>query len=249
MIEKYRKILATAALILGFVMQLNSAFAAEQKITENTAKSSDVNSIEDPDLKLSIEQLRKKYPISWFDKKYGQYPDCEDTESDKPSLKNLVCGFTDDKTKIVDGVFPEIFLDVFKDFNEAQIKSIILHKDKKSYDDVRINKIITIIFKEISNQKNQSLLKNRIRNFIYHDKVMSSFKELPCEVLKEYLDVGNEYYDGMALGYIIKRHHKPESRPNEKLANHWKESQIELINKCIPNKKIPTITYKLNQQN
>ena len=233
MIKKYKKILLAAALLLNFLMPLDYAFAVEAKTAQKVNPND--SGLKDPDLKLSIEELRKKYPITWFDKKYGEYPDCEDTESDRPSSENLVCGFTDNKAEVVEGVFPEILIDVFKDFNEAQIKSIIIHKDKKSYNDARIDHIITIIFREISNLKNQSLLINKIRNFIYYDQVMLSFKELPCEVLKEYVDVDNKYYDKMALEYVVQRYKR--------------YAQGELINKCIPNKKIPIITHKLNQQN
>ena len=64
MIEKYKKVFTTTALIISFLMHLDSAFAVESEAAQATTKSSHNSSIEDTDLQLNIEELRKKYPLT-----------------------------------------------------------------------------------------------------------------------------------------------------------------------------------------
>ncbi len=87
LVKTFLIIFALIAAILA-----NSAFAGEVKSTES--KSSTVNANEDPDLKLSIEELKKKYPIDWLEKKYGKqdFEFCKGEEQSLPSIVNWPCG-------------------------------------------------------------------------------------------------------------------------------------------------------------
>ena len=82
------KILAT---ILAFCF---ISFSTQAESNSEKAKDVPVNSeIEDPDLKLSIEELKKKYPIDWMRNKYGDQNNkfCKDGDS-FPSVASWPCG-------------------------------------------------------------------------------------------------------------------------------------------------------------
>ncbi len=152
LVKTFLIIFALIAAILA-----NSAFAGEVKSTES--KSSTVNANEDPDLKLSIEELKKKYPIDWLKEKYGDYnndfcqenfgPDdvmlhwpcgsacslyndaqkCPKSCYGKDSPKNLVCRFLQDYIR------PE-----FKVFSIVEYKSAFSHYGEDS----RIEDVIVV---------------------------------------------------------------------------------------------------------
>lgn len=74
MTKSSKKSLALIATIAAFLFS-NSAFAEPTKV-DSKAQATSIKNVEstsdDPDLKLSIEELRKKYPIDWLKKKYGE---------------------------------------------------------------------------------------------------------------------------------------------------------------------------------
>ncbi len=87
--KQMMKILTIAILLI--LSSVNLSFALEEQHNsevkkqvvsgvKSSAKKQSAEEIEDPDLKLSIEQLKKKYPIGWLEKKYGKqaYEDCEE---------------------------------------------------------------------------------------------------------------------------------------------------------------------------
>ena len=77
------------ALVAAIIV--NSAFAGEVKSTES--KSSTVNANEDPDLKLSIEELKKKYPISLLDEKKKSYKADQKINIDDYSIEEIKAAF------------------------------------------------------------------------------------------------------------------------------------------------------------
>lgn len=81
--------LITFAVIAAILV--NSAFADEVKSTES--KFSTVNTNEDPDLKLSIEELRKKYPISLLDEKKKSYKQGQKINIDDYSIEEIKAAF------------------------------------------------------------------------------------------------------------------------------------------------------------
>ena len=75
----------SAVFLLSFFFVFG-AFAASEKAVGETQQQE----IEDPDLKLSIEDLKKKYPIDWLEKKYGEASEkyCDDGD-DEPWLREV----------------------------------------------------------------------------------------------------------------------------------------------------------------
>ncbi len=160
------------ALVAAIIV--NSAFAGEVKSTES--KSSTVNANEDPDLKLSIEELRKKYPIDWLEKKYGNFdnPECTGSPYDEgyeeERQSNLVCTFASkDKRKTIN------------DFSLSEIKSAFIKKaysfDQESNElqDPRINEIRGIVIEYFILKDEHSLTykERKLKNFIFSDKILN----------------------------------------------------------------------------
>ncbi len=78
--------LASALLIGNFAAAQSNKAATQSKNIES--------SVEDPDLKLSIEELKKKYPITWFAKKYEKrdIEYCDGEEQSAPYISSWPCG-------------------------------------------------------------------------------------------------------------------------------------------------------------
>ncbi len=105
--------------------------------------------VQDPDLNLSIEKLRKKYPIGWLEEKYGNAILCINPEeydrdnnwekiqrySKLVDKKNFACAFDFKKNKSVksyssdseDNVY---YIESIDYFSVAQIKSAFLNAKK-----------------------------------------------------------------------------------------------------------------------
>ncbi len=83
-----QKFLLVTSVILSFLVADFSA-AAEVK----TDSKSQINEAEDPDLKLSIEELRKKYPISLLDKKKKDYKSGQKVDMKDYSEKEVKAAF------------------------------------------------------------------------------------------------------------------------------------------------------------
>ena len=248
-----QKILVTASVIFT-CLSLNFAFAdavrtdskPQTQITKNNISESVSNSasVEDPDLKLSIEELRKKYPIDWFDKKFGDYSQCEGSGDDEKEDdgSELICGFTIEKSKVgsaPNGTLPTILFDPLKQLNEAQLKSIILHYNAKSNDDLRIDHILSILLDQFHDKKNSSPLKQKIRNFFYSDKTLSSYTRLSCDLLIKF-DSDNTHYDDLALGYFRNKYAKSTQVNNSSFESS--------LNRCVVKNKITAIKNQITKE-
>ena len=133
-------LIALALVIIAGICYLNSS-------TEQLSKSEDKYTEKnlDNDLNLTIEELRAKYPIDWFENRYGKaewvYQGNCDSGADErtgiivlPSGEKLNC-------------YPHIDIDKFTD---NEIKSIFVHFDylgynttslvERIYQDLYINK-------------------------------------------------------------------------------------------------------------
>ncbi len=240
-------ILRTLVTILAFYFISIGAQA-----DSNSEKAKDVlvkSEIEDPDLKLSIEELKKKYPINWFDKKYGDYSRCEGSGDDLKEYKgpNLICGFTID-SKLAEQQSDDFYtiqvLEPIKQLSEPQLKSIIVHYNKKSNVDLRVNQILLIIIDQLNNKPSQTLKEKRIKEFLYSDNTLKSYISLSCDLLIKF-DPNNRYYDDLALGYFREIY----GYPNKIKDNSLKEDAFDdLLNRCISPSKITTIKAKVLEE-
>ncbi len=206
MIKILRKSLALAV-IASYFLAAEFAFA-ESAISEKATQVKTLISFtknnkdaQDPDLKLSIEELRKKYPIDWLEKKYGDYNCCESNDC-KPDPKR-VCGFTSEPKEVreIDGLGSILLFDPFQKLNEAQVKSIIINYTQKYEYDLRADHLLVLIVKRINDIENQAPLTQKIRNFFYSDKILSSYEYLSCDVLVNF-NPKSKYYEKLALGYF-----------------------------------------------
>lgn len=161
------------ALVAAIIV--NSAFAGEVKSTES--KSSTVNANEDPDLKLSIEELKKKYPIDWLEKKYGDsnHIFCGDSdgsfEYDGEVPENLVCTFNGpnpkEKKKLEDFSFNEI-RSAFVNIETYNKDTWIGNDDERLWDLIGI----TLKFFEEKPSNKLSEKEKSLKKFILSDKIM-----------------------------------------------------------------------------
>ena len=218
------KTLATASLILTCFI-LNSSYAGWDwiKMGSNIKPINKVNlesEIIDPDLKLSIEELRKKYPIGWMNEKFGNYFDngCEGGDDSEENSKHVVvCQFfLNEKTmmdyvkmndnsngykyltlKQIKKVFSAKLLNAF-DLTEAQIKSIILNKN--IYAEPRSQDLLKILLNQISDKNFHHLLKSKISNFIYYGAVRS-YLTMDCANISTF-DSTNEFYEFTAINFL-----------------------------------------------
>ena len=160
-------------------------FIISSSIYAGAAEPSKTTTVEDPDLKLSIEELRKKYPIDWLEKNYGDINLCPDLDDPEPVdvSENLVCNFHDFEYSI-------------ENFSEKEIKSIVVNTMNQKYKntDFRIKQIAGIIFKYFNNKRDTDLTKEekKLKKFIYSKQVMKSFQGREgCTIVKQsnHLDI------------------------------------------------------------
>ncbi len=192
-----------------FLFFVNSASAEETKLQTEDAKKSVTSEVqkelEDPDLKLSIEELRKKYPIGWLAKKYGDYnefcrtDDCEDNCPIKP--KNLVCTFYYDPFRM--GYFEDAKKVSLDDFSESELKSVFVSYGLYSQTrEDRLYGIIDVFIDHFTNKKPESLTEKErvVLRFAFAPQVLSSY-DMGCENAKRYLD---RDYCGSSVGMTVK---------------------------------------------
>ena len=184
----------SAIFLLSFLFVFG-AFAANEKAVGETQQQE----IEDPDLKLSIEELRKKYPIELITKKFGNYnskfckenfgPEeaifnwpcgavCKNQSNNEKcpercygenSPKNLVCFFFQKSEKVIR---PD-----FTDFSINEIKSAFLYyndaRNWKPDADLRAEEIVATTFAHLINKSDDLLAKEEaeLKKFITSDKI------------------------------------------------------------------------------
>jgi hypothetical protein len=208
----------------------------------------------DPDLKLSIEELKKKYPIDWFEKKYGNYLDNGCEGGDFEGEVNAVCLFFYDReslnqfleenhksifikksatTEQILDTLSAKFLDVFNELDESQIKSIIVHYNQYSYE-VRVRDIINIMLSQIVDTGFLHENKKKIKNFFYSEVIASSTK-LSCVNMKN-IDPMVEFYDTFAINYLKQFLNPPILTSIDSAAKL-----------CIHESRLPQIKELLNQ--
>lgn len=198
MIKRYKKILFAVVLFLSCLMQLDSAVAVESKTAQITDKSNDNSYAEDPDLKLSIEELKKKYPITWLKRKYGDYrycagPDDEFTVDEEHLPKNLICSFigigNNFKTNKESRRYKKMH---FKDFSESQIKSIFVNYDPKQGDDMREWHVVGLVFEYFDNKPEEQLTdqEKSLKKFIFLKRISYPFGHITeCAFIMENFDM------------------------------------------------------------
>jgi len=164
-----KKILITLLFIISSSI---CASAAEPRKTSSA--------VEDPDLKLSIEELRKKYPINWLKKEYGDanHPSCGNSdgafEYDGPIPNNLKCSFFTG-SGLQSTLEPSVDFD---NFSDSQIRSALveynkLWKEKKIDEDGRIREIVFIALLYFEqNSKITDNEKRKLMNFFYMSKLL-----------------------------------------------------------------------------
>ncbi|MES2961503.1 MAG: hypothetical protein V4694_03865 [Pseudomonadota bacterium] len=254
MTNKSLKSFLTALTLLSSLMFAHAAFA---QISKSQIQNSE-QSVEDPDLKLSIEELRKKYPIEWFDSKFGEYYKCATDSEGEYDDPKLICRLTINKNyfknKLRDGSKIKLF-DPLRQLNESQIKSIIVHHSNKVYDDgypdIRLDNILEILEIQTADTKNTNPLKTRIKDFLYSDVAVNSFKNLSCESLSKF-DVNNSHYDSLALEYFRKIYFQTSGNA-DKLEYfrkiYFQPSMLDDdLKECLPPKQRSLIRKKLLEE-
>lgn len=129
--------------------------------------------IQDPDLNLSIEELRRKYPIGWLEKKYGSYENCDEADGgffykglNKNPPANLICSFEKDGSlskKIK-----------FKDLSIKEIKSVFCYDSS----DPRASEVVVMVLKHLDEKRSFFTKKEEeVYRFIKSEKIAKSFKE------------------------------------------------------------------------
>ncbi len=98
MFQKIKKILGLAIVVLALFV--NAAFAETNKIDKTShnkassaTKTIKTENVGDPDLKLSIEELKKKYPISLLDEKKKSYKAGQKINIDDYSIEEIKAAF------------------------------------------------------------------------------------------------------------------------------------------------------------
>jgi len=195
-----KKILAKALLVTSLVsavlignftfaqqsnQNLNPAQKTESKSKVHTATDQKITTNEeDPDLKLSIEELKKKYPITWLKKQYGDYnhPSCGNSdgafEYEGAIPKNLICSF------FIHNAYSENNSSTFKPsvsidfFSTSQIKSALIEyytlwKLRKVDQDERVREIVILAILTFE-QNTNNLSKNQkdLLKFIYKSHLL-----------------------------------------------------------------------------
>ncbi len=207
--------LQLTVVILFILPSVNLSFALEKQqnsemksnMKSSTTKQS-TKEIADPDLKLSIDELKKKYPIGWLEKKYGSsnHPSCGSSdgafEYDGPIPNNLQCSFIkleyniNHKTNKTEEIYTPLFS--FNDFSASEIKSIFINIDKILKDnrdkgglveiDYRIYEICGIVLSYFERNPLNALndREKKLKNFIYSDQIMERLQKFDeCKNIKQ----------------------------------------------------------------
>lgn len=185
--------------LISILFILSSQSFAEE------AKSKTTNSqkeIEDPDLKLSIEELKKKYPIKWLKERYGDsnHPSCGNSyvseEYQGLIPKNLLCSFV--SVRKFEGKFllkepKKVLLVEVKDFSDAEIKSVFIRepdnylKSPPLEEDVRMWQLMGMVIQNLN--KPEGILTNQekaLKSFVYSDKILGPTKNsYLCDVINK----------------------------------------------------------------
>jgi len=206
MVKKLANIfLSTLRKIFLVLFSIIFLFSSQSFAAETKPKTAQIKQeFEDPDLKLSIEELRKKYPIDWLAKKYGDYneycrtDDCEYNCPTKP--KNLVCTFYYDPFRI--GYFEDAKKVSLDDFSESEIKSVFVNYGihKQLGDDGRLFGMIDVFIDHFMNKKPGTLIEKeeRVLRFAFAPEVIDNYT-IECDSGKHYLD---KDYCGSSAGAV-----------------------------------------------
>lgn len=161
--------------------------------------------VQDPDLNLSIEKLRKKYPIGWLEEKYGNYSkfcvnygycDCDSGDCSKvcqipKKPKNLVCIFYYDQRDLESNRegFEDAKMVSLTSFTESEIKSILVNYSDYE-NDSRIRDIIGILIDYFANKKSKTLnqFDARVLKFAFAPTIANSYA-IGCGKAKSYFDL------------------------------------------------------------
>jgi len=205
-------VLAMVIIYYGIINDVNSPHhkvgsVSKINLVQSTQLHKDSKTIEDPDLQLSIEELRAKYPIDWFDKQFGAYNECATDAPGESYNTSLVCKFTMNKKEIDDELKVE-FLNPMEQMSENEIKSILVHYNTKFYGknryvDNRLDQILGLLAIQVSKSDRADFKKRSIQSFLYSDTVLDSYKKLSCNTLLKF-DSANKHYDRLAVNYIAR---------------------------------------------
>lgn len=166
----------------------------------------------DPDLNLSIEELKAKYPIDWLEKKYGNWEEfcdnygyceceinperCDEVCKIPPRPNNVVCGFYHhlnyDLERLSKFSSDELRIKIIplEFFSEAELKSIFVNKS-----DSRQIKIIEVFIDQIANKKPGTLtdFEKKIVRFAFAPQVINSYDFVLCPQIEKYLEIKCSY--------------------------------------------------------
>jgi len=172
----------------------------------NSEKAKDVSvksKFENPDLKLSIEELKKKYPITWLNKKYGDsnHPSCGNSdgafEYEGPIPDNLKCSFFEGKfyydSKLHKDQTSYVPLFKINDFSASEIKSVFLRepdnylKSAPMQEDSRMWELMGITLKYLNDSKSSLTQEEKIlKDFVNSDKVLNPTKNsVLCDTINK----------------------------------------------------------------
>ena len=191
----------------------------EIKITPKSPIKSRTHVIADPDTRLSISQLRKKYLLIWLKQKYGdansRFCRPETFAGSNQIPDNMVCSFYGPNP-------PE--QKKFSDFSFDEIKSVFVRdqfvpatKGTPIYEDPRIWELVGITL-QFFEKKPANLLNDdekKLRDFIFSDKIITPIQNsVLCDKIKSTFDLQSALFCTNSERKIIDE--KEEIKADEK---------------------------------
>ncbi|MES2961525.1 MAG: hypothetical protein V4694_03975 [Pseudomonadota bacterium] len=210
------------------------AHADEIKITPKPPTKSRTRVIPDPDTRLSILQLRKKYLLIWLKQKYGdansRFCGQEKFVGSNQIPANLLCSFygpTPAEQK------------KFSDFSFDEIKSVFVREQfvpattgTPAYEDPRIWELVGITL-QFFEKKPANLLSNdekKLRDFIYSDKIITPIQNsVLCDKIKSTFDLQSALFCTKNERKIIDEEEERKAEEKKHLQEEFLDGKIDAL--------------------
>ena len=210
------------------------AHGQEIKITPKPSIKSQTRVIADPDTKLSILQLRKKYLLIWLKRKYGDanshFCEPEKFVGSNQIPANVVCSFygpnNSEQKKFSDFSFDEIKSVFVRDQFVSETTKNSLHEDPRIWELVGI----TLQFFEKKPANLLSYDQKKLRDFIFSDKIITPIQNsVLCDKIKSTFDLQSALFCVSAERKIISEDEKRKDEEKNYFQEKFLDGKIDAL--------------------
>jgi len=223
-------------IFIFFFTNLAQVLAHEEeiKITSKPSTKSRTLVIADPDTKLSILQLRKKYLLIWLKQKYGdanlRFCGPEEFVGSNQTPANVVCSFygsnNSEQKKFSDFSFDEIKSVFVRDQFAPITTKTPLNEDPRIWELVGI----TLQFFEKKPTNLLSYDEKKLRDFIFSDKIITPIQNsVLCDKIKSTFDLQSVLFCANAEIKIISKDEERKAEEKKYLQEKFLDGKVDAL--------------------